>query len=251
MNIGIIGSGEMGLCLATKFARQGHTVSITNSRGPASLKQIADNIGAKNVTIKETIENQNVVVISIPTKSVPQLPTDLFSKLPEDVVVIDTMNYYPTLRDGAIPALDQHGIDSVWVQEQIGFPLVKIFNSILATSLNEFGKRKGESKRIALAVSGDRIKAKEIVFQLVEELGFDPFDVGAINQSWKQQPGSLIYCRDITLLELKKRADVMGSSWMDMRSRILAKRKADEALMKADYPAYLRSLQDGTSINIV
>ena len=39
MNIGIIGSGGMGGCLASKFVKLGHTVSIANSRGPASLKQ--------------------------------------------------------------------------------------------------------------------------------------------------------------------------------------------------------------------
>jgi len=44
MKIGIIGSGEMGRCLATKFTKLGHTVSIANSRGPASLKQFTGDI---------------------------------------------------------------------------------------------------------------------------------------------------------------------------------------------------------------
>ena len=82
------------------------------------------------------------------------------------------------------------------------------------------------------------------MFKLVEELGFDPFDVGNIAQSWKQQPGSSIYCRDINLEELKKRIDAMGTAWSDMRDMIIAKRKADEELMKADYPAYLKGLRD-------
>ncbi len=36
----------------------------------------------------------------------------------------------------------------------------------------------------------------------------------------------------------------MGTAWSEMRNVIIAKRKADEALMKADYPAYLKTLQD-------
>ncbi len=36
----------------------------------------------------------------------------------------------------------------------------------------------------------------------------------------------------------------MGTEWSDVRDVIIAKRKADEALMKADYPAYLKGLQD-------
>lgn len=242
MNIGTIGSGGMGSCLASKFVKLGHTVSIANSRGPASLIQLSEGIGAEAVTVEEATKNKQLIIVSIPQKNVPDLPKNLFKHLPAGVVVIDTGNYYPSLRDGAIPALDQMGIDSLWVQEQLGFPVVKVFNSILAESLKDMGRPKGE-KRIALAVSGDNAKAKEVVFELVEELGFDPFDVGNIAQSWKQQPGSSIYCRDINLEELKKRVDAMGTKWSEMREVIITKRKADEVLMKADYPAYLKGLQ--------
>jgi predicted dinucleotide-binding enzyme len=244
MNIGIIGSGEMGTCLASKFIKLGHTVSIANSRSPASIQQLAEDIGAEAATVEEAVKNKQLIIVSIPQKNVPDLSKNLFKDLPEYVVVIDTGNYYPTLRDGAIPALDQTGIDSLWVQEQLGTPVVKVFNSILATSIQDLGRPKGDKNRIAIAVSGDDAKAKEVVYTLVEELGFDPFDVGTIAQSWKQQPGSPVYCRDINLEELKKRNDTMGSEWSAMRDVLIAKRKADEALMKADYPAYLKSLRD-------
>ena len=127
MKIGIIGSGEMGRVLATKFSNLGHTVSITNSRGPSSLKQFAGEIGARAATVEEVTKNKEVIIVSIPQKNVPDLPKNLFQQLPNDVVVIDTGNYYPNLRDGVIPALVQSGIDSLWVQEQLGFPIVKIF----------------------------------------------------------------------------------------------------------------------------
>lgn len=244
MNIGIIGSGEMGTVFASKFIKLGHTVSISNSRGPASLKQLAGEIGAKATSVEEVTKNNEVIIVSIPQKSVQDLPKYLFEQLPESVVVVDTGNYYPNLRDGAIAALDQNGIDSLWVQEQLGRPIVKVFNSILATSLNELGRPKGAKDRIALAVSGDNTKAKEVVFKLVDELGFDSFDTGTIAQSWKQQPGSSIYCRDITLAELKKRIDAMGTEWSQMRDIIIGRRNTDEVLMKENYPAYLKTLQN-------
>jgi len=243
MNIGIIGSGEMGICLASKFIKLGHTVSIANSRGPASIKKLTADIGAEAATIEEAIKNKQVIIVSIPTKNVPALKY-LFKNLSNDVVVIDTMNYYPNLRDEAIPALDRTGIDSLWVQEQLGVPIIKVFNSILATSIKDLDRPKGEKNRIALAVSGDNSKAKEVVFKLVDALGFDPFDIGMIALSWKQQPGSTIYCRDINLDELKKRVDAMGTEWSKMRDTILGKRKADEAVMKTDYPTYLKRLRD-------
>ncbi len=244
MNIGIIGSGQMGSVLATKLTKLGHTVSIANSRGPASLKQFAEEIGAEAATVEEATKNKQLIIVSIPQKNIKDLPKKLFADLPEGVVVIDTGNHYPSIRDGAIHALDQTGIDSLWVQQQLGIPVVKVFNSILATSLKDLGRPKGEKNRIALAVSGDNIKAKEIVFKLADQLGFDSFDIGTIAQSWKQQPGTSIYCRDINLVELKKRVDAMGTEWSRMRSIIIGKRTTDEALMVADYPAYLKTLQD-------
>lgn len=243
MNIGIIGSGEMGRCLASKFVKLGHKVSIANSRGPVSLAEVALSTGAEAVPVEEAIKNKQVVIVSIPSKNIPDLPKALFEHLHEEVVVIDTANYYPGLRDGILPELEQTGIDSLWVQHQLNVPVVKVFNSILATSIQHLGRPKGGEDRIALPISGDRVKAKAVAFRLVDELGFDPVDLGTIEQSWKQQPGSPIYCRDISLKELNKRVNNMGSNWPDMREVILAKRKADEALMKADYPAYLKSLE--------
>jgi predicted dinucleotide-binding enzyme len=113
MNIGIIGSGEMGSGLASKFIKLGHTVAIANSRGPDSLKQLAGEIGAEASTVEEVMKNKEVIIVSIPEKNVPDLPKKLFEQLPGDVVVIDTGNYYPNIRDGAISSLDQRGIDSL------------------------------------------------------------------------------------------------------------------------------------------
>jgi predicted dinucleotide-binding enzyme len=68
MNIGIIGAGEMGRCLASKLVALGHTVSIANSRGPASIKNIAANIGATATTAEEATTNKQVIIVSIPQK---------------------------------------------------------------------------------------------------------------------------------------------------------------------------------------
>jgi 8-hydroxy-5-deazaflavin:NADPH oxidoreductase len=148
MNIGIIGSGEMGSVLTSKFIKLGHIVTIANSRGPASLKQLAEKTGAEAASVEEVTKNKEVIIVSIPQKNVQDLPKNLFEKMSENMVVIDTGNYYPNIRDGAIPALDQSGIDSLWVQDQLGIPIVKIFNSILATSIKELGRLKGEKNRI-------------------------------------------------------------------------------------------------------
>jgi predicted dinucleotide-binding enzyme len=68
MNIGIIGSGGMGSCLASKLVKLGHTVSIANSRGPASLQQLTEDIGAEAATVEEATKNKKVIIVSIPQK---------------------------------------------------------------------------------------------------------------------------------------------------------------------------------------
>jgi predicted dinucleotide-binding enzyme len=220
MDIGIIGAGEVGSCLASKLIKLGHSVALANSRGPESLQVLAKETGAKAATVAAAVKNKQVIIVAIPQKNIPDLPQELFKDLPENGVIIDTGNYFPALRDGVIPALEQSGLDSLWVQEQLGVPVVKVFNSIFATSLNLPGRPKGDKDRIALAVSGDRAPDKAIVFKLVEELDYDPFDTGTIADSWKQQPGSTIYCRDINLNEVKKRVAAMGTDWSETRDTI-------------------------------
>jgi predicted dinucleotide-binding enzyme len=36
-------------------------------------------------------------------------------------------------------------------------------------------------------------KAKAVVLQLVDELGFDAVDAGGLDDSWRQQPGTPVY----------------------------------------------------------
>jgi predicted dinucleotide-binding enzyme len=92
MKIGIIGTGAIGGTLACALAKLGHQVSIANSRGPETLKELAAEIGAKAVSVREAARAGDVVILSIPQKAVLELPTDLFAGVPSSVVVIDTGN---------------------------------------------------------------------------------------------------------------------------------------------------------------
>ena len=87
--------------------------------------------------------------------------------LPNDVVIIDTSNYYPT-RDGQIQALDEGHVESVWVTEQLDRPLAQARNAIVAGSLETKGKAEGTPYRVAVAVAGDREVDKNVAMALVE-----------------------------------------------------------------------------------
>src|SRR6476660_9499262 len=110
MRIGVIGAGSMGRILARHLAKLGHQVSIANSRGPESLTALAAEIGATPVSVVDAANAGEIVIISIPTKAVVDLPRELFANVPNRIV-IDTGNYHPQLRDGRIDALDQGMLD--------------------------------------------------------------------------------------------------------------------------------------------
>ena len=149
MRIGIIGAGNIGGTLARRLTALGHDVSIANSRGPETLAPLARETGAKPVSVQEAARAGDVVIVTIPQKSVPRVPAGLFDGVPNDVVVVDTGNYYPQ-RDGRIDAIEKGTTESRRVSQQLGRPVVKAFNSIYARNLLERGKPRGAPGRIAL-----------------------------------------------------------------------------------------------------
>lgn len=204
MRIGVIGAGSMGRILTRHLGKLGHQVSIANSRGPESLIALAAEIGAIPVSVVDAAKAREIVILAIPTKAVPDLPRGLIANVPSSVVVVDIGNYHPELRDGRIDAIDRGMLDSQWVAQQIGRPVIKAFNNILAESLLENGVPKGTKGRIALSVAGDSPDAKATVLRLVDDLGFDPIDAGDLDNSWRQQPGTPAYCRDLEADALRR-----------------------------------------------
>ncbi|HVA64682.1 MAG TPA: NAD(P)-binding domain-containing protein [Terriglobales bacterium] len=196
MEIGIIGAGHIGGTLTRRLAALGHRVTVANSRGPATLAELAAETGAKAATVVEAARGRAVVVVTIPLKNLPQLPTGLFAGA-DGLTVVDTNNYYAQLRDGPIAAIEAGMLESRWVEQQIGHAVIKAFNNIYAAHLLELGRPAGAVGRIALPVAGDEVAAKAVVMGLVDELGFDAVDAGGLDESWRQQPGTPVYASDL------------------------------------------------------
>ena len=204
MNIGIIRAGHIGSALTRRLSEVGHKVFVANSRGPETLSALASETGATPVSPHEAARKGECVIVTIPEKNIAKLPRDLFAGVPDEVIVIDTGNYYPQQRDGRIEEIEQGMTESRWVSEQLDRPVVKTFNNIYADHLLRLGQPAGSPERIALPVAGDDSRSKSIVIQLLDELGFDGVDAGTIDESWKQQPGSPVYATDFNAAGVKK-----------------------------------------------
>ena len=204
MRIGIIGTGQIGGTLARRLTALGHQVFVANSRGPASLADLARESSATPVSVSEAAHSGDVVIVTIPEKNIAKLPGDLFAGVPDSVVVVDTGNYYPQQRDGRIDGIEAGATESRWVAQQLGRPVVKAFNNIYAQHLMDLGKPAGTPERIALPIAGDDKTAKTVVLRLLDELGFDGVDAGGLDDSWRQQPGTPVYATDFDVAGVKR-----------------------------------------------
>ena len=191
-----IGAGNIGGALTRRFRELGYEVSVANSRGPQTLAELAQETGANAVSVEEAARGNDVVIVTIPQKNIPNLPAGLFERVPNEVVVVDTGNYYPQQRDGRIDPIESGITESGWVAQRLGRAVVKAFNNIYAQHLLENGKPTGSKGRIALPVAGDDAEAQAVVMRLIDELGFDAVDAGGLDESWRQQPGTPVYTKD-------------------------------------------------------
>jgi hypothetical protein len=106
LRIGIIGAGNIGGTLTRRLTTLGHDVAVANARGPESLAGLAVETGATAVTVTEAARGRDVVIVTIPQKNIPDLPAGLFEGAPDNLVVVDTGNYYPRQRDGRIDGIE-------------------------------------------------------------------------------------------------------------------------------------------------
>jgi predicted dinucleotide-binding enzyme len=194
MKIGIIGAGNIGGNLTRRLTALGHDVSVANSRGPHTLTALAEETGATPVPVGEAAGGAEIVVITIPLKAVPDLPSGLLDEAAAGVAVIDTGNYYPRQRDGRIAGIEDDGLtESRWTERHLGHPVIKAFNGTYAQDILDRPRPAGAPDRLALPVAGDDDAAKSQVRALIDELGFDTVDAGGLDDSWRQQPDTPVY----------------------------------------------------------
>jgi predicted dinucleotide-binding enzyme len=175
MIIAVLGAGNVGQGLATRFAAAGHDVRLANSRGPATLADVAALTGAKPDHLGLAVADADVVALAVPYFAVADVAA---AGGPWDgKVVIDATNFFEQ-RDGAELRPGAHG-SSAEVQRQLaGSFVVKAFNTIPARLL--LGADSPSGGQMTIPLASDDEKAGRIVEDLVTEMGFVPLRVGQL-----------------------------------------------------------------------
>ncbi|MDY6930257.1 MAG: NAD(P)-binding domain-containing protein [Pseudomonadota bacterium] len=201
MKIGIIGAGHIGQALAKLAVAHEHSVMISNSRGPETLKALAAEIECSVGTSADAVAFGELVILTVPFKRVFEIKSTLM----EGKIVVDTNNYYPE-RDGEIAELDDlRTTTSAMVARHFpGARVVKAFNAILAVDLEiELINTSGSDKR-SLPIAGDDKQAKQIVARLHQQFGFDVVDAGNLADSWRFERAKPAYCIPLDEAGLKE-----------------------------------------------
>lgn len=199
-NIGIIGAGNVGNALALQFTKAGHSVKVANSRGPESLKEFEKYTGAKAIGMQDLLEDIDILFIAIPFGNVLTLKP-IINSLSEKTIVVDTGNYVPQ-RDGIIEEIQDGYPETAWMSKELQHPLVKAFNNIIANGIIINARPQQVLNKIALPISGNDPRSKNVIMTLINEIGITSYDAGGLEESWRQQPGQPAYCTDPSITEL-------------------------------------------------
>jgi len=222
--LGIIGAGNIGSTLARLAVQAGYDVVLSNSRGPETLVDLVAELGerARAATPAEAAASGDLVVVTIPLKSIDQVPAEPL----RGKVVIDTNNYYPQ-RDGEIAELeDESTTTSELLQARLPeSKVVKAFNNINYRALGELARPAGAPDRSTLAVAGDDADAKAPVAELLDDLGYDTYDAGPLSEGWRYQ-------RDLPAYAQLYSADPPGT-WPPQAHRPVSRELLVEQLGKA------------------
>jgi NADPH-dependent F420 reductase len=189
MNIGVIGTGNVGGTLGSRWARNGHSV-IFGSRRPESddVKSVIDAAvkTARAADLQQAVQSSDVLLLATPwpaTQQVVQGLTGLRNK-----VLIDATN--PIRPDlSGLETMETSAAEQIaqWAPDA---KVVKAFNTVGAGIMANprFG-----SERAVLFYCGDDAEAKKVVKQLADELGFDAGDAGALNQARVLEPFAMLW----------------------------------------------------------
>ena len=187
MTIGIIGSGAIGTAFARTLARAGIAATISNSRGPDSLKELVRELGPSiKAGMREEAARADVVFIAVNWSKLPAA----LAGLPDwnGRIVIDANN---PIEAPLFKPVDLQGrVSSEVVADLVpGARVVKAFNHLRAAILA--GDPTADGGRRVLFYSGNDNTAKAEVAALIDKLGFAGIDLGslAIGGKLAQFPG--------------------------------------------------------------
>jgi 8-hydroxy-5-deazaflavin:NADPH oxidoreductase len=183
VRIAILGAGHVGSTLGRLWHAADHDVTFA-ARDAARPQALAAELGerAHPASVADAVAGAEVVLVAVPGPAV----TDVLQAAgPLDGrVMIDAANSFRQ-RQVRMRSLADAFPRARWV---------RAFNSLSASIMADDNHRKPPW---VMFLSGDE-EAKPVVAQLIRDAGFDPVDLGGIDDSRLQDPGSALWLNVLT-----------------------------------------------------
>ena len=176
MTIGIIGSGAIGTAFARTLRRAGIKATISNSRGPDSLKELVPQLGPSiTAGTREEAARADIVFVAVNWTKLPAA----MAGLPDwkGRIVIDANNPIeaPLFKPADLGGRVSSAVFTGLVPRA---RVVKAFNHLRAELLATDPRSDGGQR--VLFYSGDDTAAKGEIAALIERLGFAGIDLGSL-----------------------------------------------------------------------
>ena len=170
MKIAVIGTGNVGGALATKWAHKGHEIflgvrDVNNFKG----QHLLSNPNTKVCTTHAAVQNAGVILISTPAMMAIEVAKSLGET--NGKVIIDTMNIVM----GRGPSGFTNTSDAI-LANTFTNDVVKCFNT---TGFNNMVNPNYGDQVLDAFVAGDSMRGKEAAKQLAKDAGFaECYDIG-------------------------------------------------------------------------
>lgn len=197
MNVTIIGAGNMGRGIGTRFIAGGHKVTFVDANPETAQKAAAD-LKAESATLDAPLGD--VVVLAVWYGTNIEIAKQLGNKLAGKVVV-DIANPLNSTYDGLATAPDSSSAEDLAKALVDGAKVVKAFNTTYAGTLLS-GQVAGQPLDVFIA--GDDADAKAKVAQLVVDGGMRAIDAGPLHRARQIEGMQLLH---ITL------QGTLGTNW--------------------------------------
>ncbi len=193
MKITFIGHGNVGAALAGNLARVGHDVVLAAGReGSASLAKATERFPAlRSAPAAAALQRAEIVFLATPYGANAAVLGEWGAGLEGKILVDCTNPVGPGLSHG----LDSAKSGSHVVQELApGARVVKAF-TIYGFENFEDTAYPGYEVKPAMFLCGDDEPAKEVVSGLANQLGWEPLDVGGLEQALHLEHMTLLWVR--------------------------------------------------------
>jgi predicted dinucleotide-binding enzyme len=194
MRIGILGSGLMGGKLGRLFARAGHEVIFSYSRSRRKLETLASEAGhgARAGTPREAVAEANLVLLAVHWSRVDdvlQQAGDLSGR------ILVTCSLPMNDDDTALAVGHVSSGAEELAHKAPGANVVSAFGTVPSEVLFAVYETRRRKRRPSLVYCGDDEQAKKSVAGLIEQVGFDPVDVGALAMARHAEPFTMLIAK--------------------------------------------------------